>query len=396
MMKNLCWKIITKYENSNKDWLPGETGNRSIRIQEEDYKTYGKSEIIREALELEHEKLIKIHWLILHSDIEKISYTLENMPLIYNKLGIEPKYLRIEREKEKLSSFLLKLQKEWIINYVQDLIRALDKGRESEDLKNQSLFVCLEHLDHLENAMYKRIFSAQFLGGSKVFENMLEKKIISIIKTYKKEYVDMSDTEVLSQIYLEEYAQELTLKGDLNLILNGKNLDLSKFPYGVSLNTETLMHLEIGKQQNIHKVITIENKANYVSMPYEKGTLIIYSHGYFTPRERHILQQLYQILRTSSQSVLYYHSGDLDYGGIKIFQYTRDSIFPELQPFQMDLEQYETFLSRGYKMEPQTLEKLKTVNEPIFQPLIERILETGLGIEQEVFLYKEEKMTNNQ
>lgn len=156
------------------------------------------------------------------------------------------------------------------------------------------------------------------------------------------------------------------------------------------------MHLEIGKQQNIHKVITIENKANYVSMPYEKGTLIIYSHGYFTPRERHILQQLYQILRTSSQSVLYYHSGDLDYGGIKIFQYTRDSIFPELQPFQMDLEQYETFLSRGYKMEPQTLEKLKTVNEPIFQPLIERILETGLGIEQEVFLYKEEKMTNNQ
>ena len=84
----------------------------------------------------------------------------------------------------------------------------------------------------------------------------------------------------------------------------------------------------------------------------------------------------------------YYHSGDLDYGGMKIFQYMRNRIFPGLQPLRMDAETFVRYEKYGEKIEDETLEKIRGIEEPCFQPLIQKILETGLGIEQESFLIK--------
>ena len=86
------------------------------------------------------------------------------------------------------------------------------------------------------------------------------------------------------------------------------------------------------------------------------------------------------------QQVEYLHTGDLDYGGVCIFQYNRRRIFPELKPFLMDAEQFERYRKEAEPLEPETLEKLRRVEEPLLQPLIRRMLETGLGIEQEKFL----------
>ena len=52
----------------------------------------------------------------------------------------------------------------------------------------------------------------------------------------------------------------------------------------------------------------------------------------------------------------YFHSGDLDYGGIKIFQYIRKTIFPELEPLQMDVETYEAYQEFTEVIDPETLE----------------------------------------
>lgn len=68
------------------------------------------------------------------------------------------------------------------------------------------------------------------------------------------------------------------------LNLEGKQIDLSEWRYGTVLNSETLKYAHICEKQKIQKIITVENKANYVMMPIEEGTLIIFSHGFFTKR----------------------------------------------------------------------------------------------------------------
>lgn len=132
-----------------------------------------------------------------------------------------------------------------------------------------------------------------------------------------------------------------------------------------------------------------ENKANYISAPYKDGILYLFSHGYFSPKECRFLKQLHQVLKNqTSCEVQYFHSGDLDYGGIKIFQYIRKTIFPELEPLQMDVETYEAYQEFTEVIDPETLEKLKRVQDenPKLQELIKRLIETGKGIEQECFL----------
>lgn len=41
--------------------------------------------------------------------------------------------------------------------------------------------------------------------------------------------------------------------------------------------------------KNIKKVITVENKANFVLMPVEENALIIFTHGFLAPLECRLL-----------------------------------------------------------------------------------------------------------
>ena len=68
-----------------------------------------------------------------------------------------------------------------------------------------------------------RVFSSKYLNGSKVFERMLKSRVVSIGRKYHP-MVDeaMGEHEILSQMYVENYAQELELKGELRIVLGGK------------------------------------------------------------------------------------------------------------------------------------------------------------------------------
>lgn len=83
---------------------------------------------------------------------------------------------------------------------------------------------------------------------------------------------------------METYSQELWIKGPLRLQVCGKVSGFSEFPFGVGLNADMLKNAEICQEQDICKVVTVENKANFMKMPYEEGTLLVYTHGFFPRR----------------------------------------------------------------------------------------------------------------
>ncbi|MDF2942342.1 MAG: hypothetical protein K0S01_1200 [Herbinix sp.] len=380
--------ILDQYERSSK-WKGDLSGNASFRVEEEHYKLLGKSTLIQEAKKLEEEQLIRIRWVkgYTNEDIEKVEYSLSNIEQFYIQSNRTPKHQFIGLKMDMVQDFCRQIRSPWIREYTeQEVLPRLYKGTDKHSIEElQKLYLCFMGLDKLEAPIFKRIFSKRFLKNSKVFEKEFQDKIIRIARKYSTEIEDtMEDTEVLSQLYIEEYAQELSVKGSLRLEVSGYSIDTGIFPYGTVLNTQTIKNATILDNLQITKVLTIENKANYVSEPYEEGKLIIFSHGYFSPLEREFLRQLRNKLE--GQEVTYLHSGDLDYGGVRIFQYIRKRIFPEVQAYRMDLETFEQYISYGEPIESAPLEKLKRIDEPRLQEVINQIIKTGLVIEQEVYL----------
>lgn len=396
----LVKRIIDKCERSKgsqDDWRQGASGVRSLKIRQSDYDKCGKSALLEEAQILSDAGLIQIKRQAPDSDIERISYHLERLEQFYQLLQKEEpgrisKQQRIWDCQALLNKQLEELKSEWIRRAVRAVQKRLDKGDIPKLLKEKDIFLpCLQGLDELKEPVYKRIFSKKYLQNPGTFEKKAQSYIISLARRYCDDVEpQMSNGEVLSQIHIKEYSQEeLSLKGPLTIeIVQGQmrsRIHLSQFYYGTSLNSETLKNLVIcAEQPDIERIITIENKASFMAAPFEKNTLYILSSGYFTPQERDFLRGLCEALK--GRQVQFFHTGDLDYEGIKIFNYIKKKIFPGLLPFMMDRQTYEQWLACGEPIARKTLKKLENEKVPELKELIEAMLEKRLAIQQECFL----------
>lgn len=392
-------KIIEKCEHSSRDWRGGATGGRTLRITQEDYDACGKQELVEEAQKLERAGLLQIKkWVTIGSDIEAVSYRVEKLPQFYRLAEseegreIRPKQVRVDFYSGKIERELAEgFQKEWLELHLEALLARIQKGDFPRDVENLDLYLaCLRGIDGLEVPMLKRIFSKRYLKDSKLFEKEAERHVIAAARRHCPEITEnMDNSTVLEQLMIEENSQELAVKGPLKLKIwrgaEAKRVDLSDFGYGVVLNSQTLKHAMVELEQpQLARIVTVENKTNYAAMEYEPGTLYVYSHGYFSPLEREFLRKLRRVLE--EKEVEYYHSGDLDYGGIRIFEYIQKQIFPELKPLLMDVETYEKYEEYAAPIAKETLEKLKKTEVPALEELKEKLLATGKGIEQESFL----------
>lgn len=63
-----------------------------------------------------------------------------------------------------------------------------------------------------------------------------------------------------------------------------KVIDTTDNIYGTVLNTQTLEHSRPVGVSGCRKIMTIENKANYESMPYEEGTFYIFVMDILRPK----------------------------------------------------------------------------------------------------------------
>lgn len=409
MMTWILGKIVKQIESGTESWRAESQGGKSLSNEHGELydKKHLKSDVVQEVIQLQNRNLIQIDWVKGYrgSDIERIRYRLEEKAAFYilyqQEVDAEflPKQEKIRLYQEFLRNQLAQVKKLWIRAYYQDLLERSENKRKKDLLElladEKKYAPCFEGLDQLTESVFKRIFSKKYLGNTKTFEQEMQSHVISTAKKFCPDVEkEMDDTTVLQQLWIEEYAQELSLKGKLHFCLKEENgstqeINTECYRFGTTLNSQTLEHAEIKEVQNIQKIVIFENKANYISAPYKDGILYLFSHGYFSPKEWRFLKQLHQVLKNqTSCEVQYFHSGDLDYGGIKIFQYIRKTIFPELEPLQMDVETYEAYQEFTEVIDPETLEKLKRVQDenPKPQELIKRLIETGKGIEQECFL----------
>ena len=386
-------RIIERCENSSRDWREGVTGGRTLRITQEDYDACGKEELIEEVQRLERAGLLTVKkWVVPDSDVELVAYQVEHLPDFYRLADSEsgeeywPKQAKVNYYIRMIDQELSEgFQKEWIENYLEKLKERIAEGDLPKNIEKLEKYLdCYRGLDSLEEPMMKRIFSKRYLKDSKIFEREMERNVVTAARRYCPEITaDMDIQTVLEQLLIEENSQELAVKGPLKLKIwkgsEAKRVDLSDFTYGVVLNSQTVKHAMVEVEQPaLKKIVTIENKTNYLAMEYDPEILYIYSHGYFSPLEREFLKKLQRVIEGKDVEV--FHSGDMDYGGIRIFEYIQKHIFPGIKPLQMDVETYEKYEEYAKTISKETMEKLEKVNVPLLEELKEKLLETGKGI----------------
>ena len=93
-------------------------------------------------------------------------------------------------------------------------------------------------------------------------------------------------------------------------------------------------------------------------------------------------------VKTAPEEIQCYHWGDMDYGGIQIFLYNENNIFPNLIPWKMDEPSYKAALEngKGIKLSSGKQKKLEVLNAGKLEALKQCIQESEMEIEQEMLI----------
>ena len=371
----------------------------------------GRSVLLRQAVELE--KLtgisgkIIVKWKAVRTEIEKITVSPDAIPLLCQVEQIEDPRERQLSQMELTESWKSRVaQADWLIPYYDHILERLNSGKLVKDvpgLEDPLFFLFLNKTAEERKPLYRRAFSAQVctiwngiaqtkqseskITPTKRFEKIYQSAVLSVLKQYSPLYEEgMSDEELLTAHGILTYAQTLEFKGAVSYrIDDGPAISTAAQIYGTMFNKQTLENAVPISIVGIRQIMTIENKANYEKMQFRPDTLYIFCHGFFSPPERKFLSRVVELAGTDTE---YFHWGDMDYGGIRIFKFLQKNLFPKLKPWKMDVTDYKMALQMGasISLETDKRERFEQMDAGVLTPLKEAILKNGKEIEQELLL----------
>lgn len=371
----------------------------------------GRSVLLRQAGDLE--KLtgisgkIIVKWKAVRTEIEKITVSSDAIPLLCQVEQIEDPRERQLSQMELTESWKSRVaQADWLIPYYDHILERLNSGKLVKDvpgLEDPLFFLFLNKTAEERKPLYRRAFSAQVctiwngiaqtkqseskITPTKRFEKIYQSAVLSVLKQYSPLYEEgMSDEELLTAHGILTYAQTLEFKGAVSYrIDDGPAISTAAQIYGTMFNKQTLENAVPISIVGIRQIMTIENKANYEKMQFRPDTLYIFCHGFFSPPERKFLSRVVELAGTDTE---YFHWGDMDYGGIRIFKFLQKNLFPKLKPWKMDVTDYKMALQMGasISLETDKRERFEQMDAGVLTPLKEAILKNGKEIEQELLL----------
>lgn len=373
------------------------TGMKHPRIDEKMIRQLGGWNALKSQVqELEKAGYIDAEWSNMGADLKKIDFSIEIVPKLCERENVEDPRRRQIRLIQLMEQRKSEVADTFLSSYYEEILEKLKIGKRISkiDLEDESFFFCLEKIVRLNVRIWKRVFSAYVFGKSKTFEEKYEDKVVGLLQKISPLYEEgMEKHEILEAHGILTYATTMEWKGSLQYeleIAEGKNvlIDSSDNRYGTILNEQTLEKAEPVSVQGIHRVMIIENKANYEDMDYDDDTLYIYCHGFFSPKERIFLKKLVCV---AAEDMEYYHWGDMDFGGIRIFLYNKKEIFPGLKPYRMDVETFQKAVDKGagIELDGEKREKLENMDGEELEDLKQCILTNNIEIEQEILLAHE-------
>lgn len=227
----------------------------------------------------------------------------------------------------------------WINEWVEDLLAKWSRnqsaaGMSPGDTTSARLMVqALEAVvagHHLNLDL--RTFSTREFGDSKAMEGMLA-RFTSVWKKYHP--TELTSEELLETLGLVKFPPPLLLSGPVVLKLSDRHLDCEGIRPFVGLPPQAIRSVSTEKLPDY--VLTIENLASFNRHAAEirDNGLVLYTAGFPSPGLADFLRMLDASLPSA---IPFFHWGDIDEGGLKIFVYIQGLLRRTLQPHLMTVD----------------------------------------------------------
>jgi hypothetical protein len=240
-----------------------------------------------------------------------------------------------------------------------------------------------------EDDIARRVLSVRIYGDSKRWEQ-LERGILQLARNFclSPEEAALDDAALLAERGIIDHPSHIHLAGPLVFATPRGEIDLSAFYPDLGLPVEMVRDLEI-VESKAPEVITIENKTSFYQYLREgpPGRLVIYLGGYHNRGRRLLLEKLAAYYQKEGRAVSFYHWGDMDLGGFRIWRHLNTKTGIPFEPFLMDIQTYLRCCHIGRPLGKSYLDRLAALlDDPayeIFHSLIRLILEKKVRVEQE-------------
>ena len=237
---------------------------------------------------------------------------------------------------------------------------------------------------------FLRQFSIRCFQDSKVAEKDITKAVHVIAEFSEGErFVNLQEEEILAEYNIYRNPSWLMMKGNVRFFENSgndrKEIDLQLFAGGLGISNQDIDRIVWNPTEKIAKIVTIENLTSFHLWQTEKhdAVLCIYLGGYHNYVKREFLKTLFQAYPDAE----YYHFGDIDCGGFRIW---KDLCLKTKIPFKtlyMNLETYHKYLKWGRKLTEQDRKTLENMTKDSFfekqVELFKSMLEHNVKLEQE-------------
>ena len=397
VLNRLLDKVETRRQASGESLVRRRVSLKTDSLPEYHGRELDYRKAFHQAAEnLQRQELLEIEWLRGEQGnlIRALHLNQERLAEAYQAAGRTPQTEVLRNLAEQLTA--IDTQREWLQSFLQDCLDEIARRRfpvqlPREAQKRDWLLASLQGIvandaggDAAE--MLERIFSKHYLGHSKLFEKQVRARLVGILRRYAPLPELDEDDLLLLEAGLVRASGEVLLRGPLTLRLKGRGADVSSFVYGVALGPETLSEMEI-ESCAASRLLSVENKATFrelIRCGLDESVLLLCIGGFAGAAKRRLLKKLAAYL---GEQVSYGHWGDLDYGGLQIFQHLRQTCLPQLRPALMDADTYREFVSSGEPFDDSYRRKLERLREQDgfgeFHDLLDAMLLQGKTLEQE-------------
>lgn len=378
-------ELLDKYEHSKLS-KEGSRRNLNISIKSNNpiLKDYWSEEsyLHKDQINMILDDLQKKKFIFIRHDKNKeldfIDLNVDSVSKIYVFLKrISPEEKRSELL-EFMSSFRSKNQV--VESFIKNMIARLRSYKSIQayidDLDSLKLYIkAIEEMAQLEEDTLKRNFSKKVFNDSKLFER-IENKVLKIVREFSDYDIEDND-ELLSLFHIVKTPTFVYLKGGLIINVKNQMIDLSVYGHELALSSSALADLEI-IEVAVKKVITIENLTTFVSFN-NPDYVAIYLGGFHNSVKRELLNKISKY----DANIEFYHFGDIDAGGLYIFEDLVAKTGIQFTPYLMDimtLERYKLFWMKLTQNDKKRLEKL---NDGRFSQLVQFMVKNNCKLEQE-------------
>ena len=391
-------KIIEAFIRNYFSSVPATKDNRSIlRLRSSklfpDFDTASpdeKNSFLEAAESLEKKGLVQLRWEEKKERLKTLSC--ENFEKLFEEAGRPfPK-----SEAEEIRA-MLGTKKE--IAFLEAISHSFSPREIGQGLNRQIIEDLIRLLEFCSipsktEGITTRALSIQLYQNSKYLENLLD--LCKPLLTRVGKTIPMPDFSFLERSYPEtmisgkiiiEYKKEKT-----PLINSGAHI------LGIPLeNAEEINTIKPVSEKNEKTVLTIENKETFYALAgpgihtRDKNFLnfecYLYIGGYFNRATASLIKTL------AASDFSFYHAGDLDPDGILILQHIQDLAQRPVVPVRMDAATFDQYCAWARPLTKPMLRQIVKIREetraiPGLADLLQRIKDTGLGVEQEIVDYR--------